>query len=82
MTEYDEEKVLTRGQELLAEYLSEIGMTLVETIYTVMLVWEEEATVEMLKYLLETHNTNIDEIIDIAKKLSIKYPLQEDDDED
>lgn len=74
-------QILSRGQELLVDYFFRIGMELAEAMYVAMLVWEEEATVEMLQYLLETHDTDYDHIIEVAKKLSIKYPLQDDDDE-
>ena len=71
------EEILTEGQEILATYLSEIGMPFYAVTYLVMLVWEEEATMEMLEFLLETRTTDYNLLYETALKISSKHPLRE-----
>ena len=53
-------KVLTPEQELLTEYLTALGMPVVSRLLVIVDLWEPEATMEMLRYIADTEEQNIE----------------------
>jgi hypothetical protein len=66
-------RVLSPNQELLAEYLAALGMPLIERLLTAIELWEEEATMEMLRYIAETGETDWKKLSKISAEISRKY---------
>ena len=66
-------EVLTHNQKLLTKYLAALGMTLARRTYILGILWEEEATVEMLQYIAETRETDQATLLSIACEISKKY---------
>ena len=63
-------KVLSENQSLLTKYLFAAGCTLVETMLIVGTLWEEEATINMMKYLYETKETEYEILYDKACEIA------------
>ena len=70
-------KVLTPEQELLAEYLAAVGMPVISRILVIDDLWEPEATMEMLKYIAETEEENIEKLKSVACEISRKWRKSE-----
>lgn len=66
-------RVLLPNQELLSEYLAALGMPLIERMIIVIELWEEEATMEMLRYIAETEETDWKKLSKISAEISRKY---------
>ena len=66
-------KVMTPNQELLTEYLVAVKMPLVERMLIIGMLWEEGATMEMLKYIVETRETDLAKLYSIACEISERY---------
>ena len=66
-------EVLTPGQKLLAEYLQSVEMPLAQGMLIVGMLWDEEATLEMLKYIAETRETDPRKLYDAACEIEAKY---------
>ena len=66
-------KVLSHEQELLTEYLIAVQMPLAKRMYIVGILWEEEATMEMLKYLVKTRETDQAKLYSTACEISERY---------
>lgn len=74
-------KVLTDEQELLNDYLAALGMPLLKRICVSMDLWEEEATMEMLRYIAETEETDLDQLSKTAARIGRKYNQDRDEQE-
>ena len=68
-------KVMSENQKLLSEYLLAAGCTVVEIMLIVGTLWEEGATVNMLKYILETKETEYERLYDKACEISKEYEM-------
>lgn len=66
-------RVLSPNQELLAEYLAALGMPLIERLLVAAELWEEDATMEMLRYIAETEETDWKKLSKISAEISRKY---------
>ena len=66
-------EVLTHNQELLTDYLIALGTPLTRRMYIVGILWEEEATMEMLKYIAKTKETDHGKLYSVAQEISKKY---------
>ena len=66
-------KVLTPDQELLTEYLCAIGMPLVQRLCVICELWEPEATMEMLQYIAETEERDINKLNAVSNKIARKW---------
>lgn len=74
------EERLTPRQKLLNEYLEATGMNPLDRLLTVeMLLWEEKATKEMLKYIAETRESDPAKLYSTALEISKKYETEEDE---
>lgn len=69
--------VLTPEQELLSEYLAAVGMPLVSRLLVIADLWEPEATMEMLRYIADTEEQNIEKLESVACKISRKWKKYE-----
>ena len=73
-------EILTPRQKLLNEYLEATGMNPLDRLLTVeMLLWEEEATEEMLKYIAKTRESDPAKLYSTALEISKKYTTEEDE---
>lgn len=73
-------EILTPRQKLLNEYLEATGMNPLDRLLTVeMLLWEEEATEEMLKYIAKTRESDSAKLYSTALEISKKYVTEEDE---
>ena len=66
-------EVLTHNQKLLTKYLSALKMPRARGMYIVGMLWEEEATLEMLQYIAETRETDQATLLSIACEIAKKY---------
>lgn len=73
-------RVLSPNQELLAEYLAALGMPLIERLLTAIELWEE-ATMEMLRYIAETGETDWKKLSKISAEISRKYNRDDETEE-
>ena len=71
-------EVFTRGQELLAQYLNSLEMPISRGLYIMTLLWDEKATLEMLRYIAETKETDQKTLVEIACQISKKYEAKTD----
>ena len=74
-------RILSPNQELLSEYLTALGIPLIERMLIVIELWEEEATMEMLRYIAETEETDWKKLSKISAKISRKYNRDEETEE-
>jgi hypothetical protein len=70
-------KVLSPEQELLAEYLAAVGIPAISRILIIDDLWEPEATMEMLEYIAETKEQNIEKLESVACEISRKWRKSE-----
>ena len=66
-------KILTANQELLAEYLAAIRMPLVSRLLVIAELWHPEATMEMLQYIAETQEQDVEKLRSVAAKVARKW---------
>lgn len=74
--------VLTEAQQLLTRYLASLKMEKSTILYIVGVLWDEEATLEMLQYILETRETDPAKLFSTASKISKKYEKEEKEEEE
>ena len=67
------EKILTEAQKVLIDYLCSLKMPRAEGMCIIMMLWEEEATMEMLGYIAETKETDQAKLYSIASEISQKH---------
>ena len=65
--------IMTPNQELLTDYLIALKMPLADRMYIVAILWEEEATLEMLQYIAKTKESDLVKLSSIALEISKKY---------
>ena len=75
-----EEGVLSEPQRILAQYLGARGVSTIRGLEMGILLWEEEATMEMLKYIIDTEEEDPAKLYEIALKISKKYETEENPD--
>ena len=75
-----EERLLTEPQRILAQYLGAQGIPTLRGLEIGILLWEEEATMEMLKYIIDTEEEDPAKLYEIALKISKKYETEENPD--
>ena len=68
--------ILTREQKLLTRYLATTEMDLVTRLLISGMLWEEEATLEMLQYIARTQETDPAKLYSVALEISQKYPTE------
>ena len=73
-------RVMTPNQELLTEYFWEIKTPPSQGLLIVARLWEEEATLEMLRYIQKTKEEDPAKLYEIALKISKKYETEENPD--
>ena len=67
-------KVLTPDQQLLARYLAELRMPRIQRLLIITELWEPEATFEMLKYIADTKESNLDTLSRVSAEIARKQP--------
>ena len=72
-------KVLTYEQELLDDYFISLKMPLLRRAYTIGILQEPEATMEMIRYIAETEETDLEQLSKTAAKIGRKYNWDTDD---
>ena len=72
-----EEKVLTEAQRVLAQYFGARGVSTIRSLEIGILLWDEEATMEMLKYILDTEEKDPQKLYEVAVQISKKYKVEE-----
>lgn len=65
--------VLNSDQELLAKYLTAIRMPLVSRLLVICELWEPEATMEMLQYIAETEEQDVEKLCSVAAEIGRKW---------
>ena len=70
--------ILSQDQLLLADYLIALGISLARGLYILGILWEPEATREMLVYISETEETNPAKLYSVACEIAQKYKYEED----
>lgn len=71
-------EVFTPNQKLLIRYLKILGMPPADGMYIVAILWEEEATLEMLQYIAKTKESDLVKLSSIALEISKKYESHEE----
>ena len=69
--------VLSYEQKLLTRYLATTDMTFARRMHIVGTLWEEEATREMLEYIVKTQESDPAKLYSIAYEISQKYKSEE-----
>ena len=72
----------TQNQELLRDYLKAVEIPAVDGLLILAMLWEEEATQEMLDYILETQEDDPAKLYEIACEISEKYKSETEEDWD
>ena len=72
-----EERVLTEPQRILAQYLGARGVSTIRGLEMGILLWDEEATMAMLKYIIDTEEEDPDNLYAAAMEISEKYKVVE-----
>ena len=70
-------RVMTPNQELLTEYFWEIKMRPSMGLLIIATIWDENATIEMLKYIQKTREKDPDKLYAVALQISKKYKVVE-----
>ena len=65
--------LLTPMQEWLTDYLAALGMSSTELVYTIVSLWEPEATDEMLRFIGETLENDPAKLSKKACEIGRKY---------
>lgn len=74
--------MLTEEQILLIRYLAASKMEKVDILLIVGKLSEEKATMEMLEYIAENHPLSQAQLFSTALKISEKYPIEINEEED
>ena len=77
-----EEQLLTEPQKILAQYLGARGVSTIRGLEIGILLWNEEATMEMLKYIIDTEESDPQKLYETALKISRKYDIMEEPDDE
>lgn len=72
-----EEGVLSEPQRILAQYLGARGVSTIRGLEIGILLWDEEATMEMLKYIIDTEEEDHQRLYETALEISRKYKVEE-----
>ena len=75
-------KILTDDQILLRDYFREYNIPKLLILLIIIMLWDEEATLDMIKYLAETSETDPDKLYSVACEIEEKYKVQDSFDED
>ena len=67
-------EIFTKEQKLLKAYLETTDMVLASRAYMLGILWEEDATIEMLEYIARTLEDNPAKLNAVAEEISKKYP--------
>ena len=70
-------KVLTENQSLLTRYLAAVGCQMDAILYMVAILWETNATLEMLEFCRDNHGASPAQLLSAALKISSKYGRKE-----
>ena len=65
--------VLSYEQDLLSDFLVAIGMPLARRMYVIGILWDEEATFEMMEYIVKNKEVDQNKIYDIACEIAARY---------
>ncbi len=65
--------IRTKEQDLLSEYLNELGMPLLNRLCILADLEEQEATLEMLQYIAKTEESDLVQLSKTASEISRKY---------
>ena len=71
-------RIMTPNQELLRDYLKLSKVPNKTGLAIIIMLWEEQATEEMLDYILETKEQDPAKLYSIALKIAEKYPYEEE----
>jgi len=74
-------KILTDDQILLRDYFREYNIPNVLGILIIIMLWDEEATLDMIKYLAETRETDPHKLYSVACEIEEKYKVKDSFDE-
>ena len=74
------ERILTEEQIVLKEYFKEVGMSTISGMKILSWLWDEEATMEMLKYIIDTEEKDPAVLSSVALRISKKYETEENPD--
>ena len=66
-------RVLTPNQELLRDYLWQIKTRPTLGLLIVAEVWEEDATIELLRYIQKTREKDPQKLYEVAVQIAAKY---------
>ena len=66
-------RTLTPDQQLLARYLTELRMPIIDRLRIITELWNPQATLEMLRYIAETEEKDLAKLSLTASKISQKY---------
>ena len=72
-----EERVLTEAQRDLIRYFGFRGISTTKGMEMTILLWDEEATLEMLKHIAETWEEDHQKLYETALEISRKYKVEE-----
>ena len=73
------EEILTHEQKLLKDYLEITGMEPLDRLIIGIMLWDEEATLEMLRYIAKTREKDPAKLYSTALEISKKYETEEDE---
>lgn len=65
--------IYTKEQTLLSEYLKALNIPLSRRLYIMAILWDEKATLQMLKYIAKTEEQDHSRLLSAALKISKKY---------
>ena len=74
---HNEMQTLTPEQDLLSDYLIALKMPLISRLCVMADLEEPEATMEMLRYIADTEETDLNTLSKIASEISSKYQVYE-----
>lgn len=72
--------ILTPDQDLLGDYLFAAGCSLARWMYIMGILWDHEATVEMLQYIADTGETDREKLYSVACEIAQKYKREDEED--
>ena len=74
-------RVHTEQQELLMSYLVALKTPLIDQLLIMGMLWDEEATMEMLQHISKTHEKDPDKLYSVACEIEEKYKAKDSFDE-
>ncbi len=72
-------EILNKHQKALLECLLNTGIDRVKIIHIMGILWEEQATLEMLNYWADNYPLDQAELYSTALKISKKYPIPDEE---